>query len=107
MKYNPTQSAIAHSPFRSALRAGKNIQRPPKSAEAWCTYSSHRRNDTAALLATMIAPTTGRGLISASSILTIKAQRPNFLAAFAVSQARRLQWREHELDPQPRESRRI
>jgi uncharacterized membrane protein YozB (DUF420 family) len=34
MKYNPTQSAIAHNPFRSALRAGKNIQRPAKSAEA-------------------------------------------------------------------------
>jgi len=33
-EYNPTQSAIAHNPFRSALRAGKNIQRPAKSAEA-------------------------------------------------------------------------
>src|SRR6266478_9327321 len=74
MKYNPTQSAIAHNPFRSALRAGKNIQRPAKSAEAWCTYSSHRRNDTARPLTTMIAPTTGRGLISVCSMPTIKSQ---------------------------------
>src|SRR5216684_3444176 len=75
MKYNPTQSAIAHNPFRSALRAGKNIQRPAKLAEAWCTYSSHSRNDTARPLTTTIAPTTGRGLISACSMLTIKAQK--------------------------------
>jgi hypothetical protein len=34
MKYNPVQSAIAHDPFRRALRDGKNIQRPAKSAEA-------------------------------------------------------------------------
>src|SRR6266853_695419 len=74
MKYNPTQSAIAHNPFRSALRAGKNIQRPAKSAEAWCTYSSHSRNDTARPLTTTIAPTTGRGLISACSMRTIKSQ---------------------------------
>src|SRR6266404_7892312 len=75
MKYNPTQSAIAHNPFRSALRAGKNIQRPAKSAEAWCTYSSHSRNDTATPLTTTIAPTTERGLISACSMLTIKSQK--------------------------------
>src|SRR5216683_1907390 len=75
MKYNPTQSAIAHNPFRSALRAGKNIQRPAKLAEAWCTYSSHSKNDTARPLTTMIAPTTGRGLISACSMQTIKSQK--------------------------------
>src|SRR4030088_2248505 len=75
MKYNPTQRAIAHDPFRSALRAGKNIQRPAKLAEAWCTYSSHSRNDTATPLTTTIAPTTGRGLISACSMLTIKSQK--------------------------------
>src|ERR1700680_3961923 len=75
MKYNPTQSAIAHNPFRSALRAGKNIQRPAKLAEAWGTYSSHSRNDTARPLATTIAPTTGRGLIPACSMLTIKSQK--------------------------------
>src|SRR2546430_13054003 len=74
MKYNPMQSATAHDPFRSALRAGKNIQRPAKSAEAWCTYSSHSRNDTARPLTTTIAPTTERGLISACSMPTIKAQ---------------------------------
>src|SRR5580693_2728225 len=75
MKYNPTQSAIAHNPFRSALRAGKNIQRPAKLAEAWCTYSSHSRNDTARPLTTTIPPTTGRGLISVCSMLTIKSQK--------------------------------
>src|ERR1700676_4667004 len=75
MKYKPTQSAIAHNPFRSALRAGKNIQRPAKLAEAWCTYSSQSRNDTARPLTTTIAPTTGRGLISACSMLTIKSQK--------------------------------
>src|SRR5260370_31460072 len=73
MKYNPTHSAIAHNPFRSALRAGKNIQRPAKSAEAWCMYSSHRRNDAAGPLATTIAPTTGRVLILVWSMLTIKS----------------------------------
>src|SRR6202049_3889034 len=75
MKYNPTQSATTHNPFKSALRAGKNIQRPAKSAEARCTYSSHSNNDTARPLTTTIAPTTGRGLISACSILTIKSQK--------------------------------
>src|SRR5258707_13076774 len=75
MKYNPTQSVMAHNPFRSALSAGKNIQRPAKSAEAWCTYSSHKRNDTARPLATTIAPTTGRGLISACSMEIIKPQK--------------------------------
>src|SRR5258708_3357039 len=75
MKYNPTQSAIAHNPFRSALRAGKNIQRPAKTREACCTYSRHSRNETARPLTTTIAPTTGRGLISACSMLTIKSQK--------------------------------
>src|SRR5580693_451861 len=75
MKYNPTERAVAHNPFRSALRAGKNIQRPAKSAEARCMYSSHSRNDTARPLTTTIAPTTGRGLISAWSMLTIKSQK--------------------------------
>src|ERR1700719_108481 len=77
MKYNPTQSAIAHNPFRSALRAGKNIQRPEKSADARCTYSSHSRKDTARPLTTTIAPTTGRGFISACSILTLHHKNPS------------------------------
>src|SRR6266404_1623026 len=75
MKYNPMQSATAHNPFRSALKAGKNIQPPPKSAEAWCTYKSHSRNDTARPLTTTIAPTTGRGLISACCMPTIRSQK--------------------------------
>src|SRR5260370_6454945 len=75
MKYNPGRSAIEQKAVRRALRAGKNIQRPAKLAEAWCTYSSHSRNDTARPLATTIAPTTGRGLISACSMLTIKSQK--------------------------------
>src|SRR5258708_6791047 len=76
MKYNPTQSAIAHIPFSSAFKAGKNIQRPAKSADAWCTYKSHSRKDTARPLTTTIAPTTGRGLISACSMPTIRSQMP-------------------------------
>src|SRR3984893_16697492 len=75
MKYSPTQSAIAHNPFRTALRAGKNIQRPPKPAKAGCTYPSHSRNDTARPLTTTLAPTTERGLISACSMQTIKSQK--------------------------------
>src|SRR5260370_3658217 len=75
MKYNPGRSAIEQKAVRRALRAGKNIQRPAKLAEAWCTYSSHSRNDTARPLTKTIAPTTGRGLISACSMLTIKAQK--------------------------------
>ncbi len=35
---------------------------------------TYRRNDTARPLTTTIAPTTGRGLISACSMLTIKSQ---------------------------------
>src|ERR1700688_1206803 len=75
MKYNPTQSAIAHNPFRTALRAGRNIQRPAKSAEAGCTDSSQNRNDTARPLTTMIAPTTGRELVSTCSMRIIKSQK--------------------------------
>src|ERR1700730_621045 len=76
MKYNPTQRAIAHNPFRSALRAGKNIQRPAKSAEAWCTYSNHSRKDTARPLTTTIVPTTGRGLRSACSMGQLNHKNP-------------------------------
>ena len=73
MKYNPTQRAIAHIPFRTALRAGKNIQRPAKSAGVRCAYSNHKRKDTARPLSTTIAPSAGRGLISACSMPTIKS----------------------------------
>src|ERR1700676_122914 len=75
MKYNPTQSAIRAQSVQKRVEAGKNIQRPAKSAEAGCTYSSHSRNDTARPLTTTIAPTTGRGLISDCSMLTIKSQK--------------------------------
>src|ERR1700741_2685118 len=70
MKYSPTQSDDAHNPFRIALRAGKNVQRSAKSAEAWCRYSSHRRNETATPLTRIMNTITERELISMRSMRT-------------------------------------
>src|ERR1700704_4242449 len=76
MKYSPMQRAIAHNPCRSALRAGKNIQRPAKSVEAWWTYTNHSRKDTARPLTTTIVPTNGRGLRSACSMRQLNHKNP-------------------------------
>src|ERR1700730_12746969 len=80
MKYSPTQSAMALNPFRNALSAGRKFQRPANCAEAWCTYSSHSRNEIAVALNATIAPKIARGLVRPCSMESLEhtKQRADF-----------------------------